>query len=188
MNPQQLANIRNRELGFVFQGFNLLKRYTALDNVALPLLYAGASAKERRARAEEALRLVDLADRTHHMPNQLSGGQQQRVAIARALVNKPRIVLADEPTGNLDSSTGNEILGVLQRLNEKGQTIIIVTHDPAIAEYAGRRITVRDGLIARDDECRPSVNGSKAPEGLHIREDSGLPANRTSKPLPSKAR
>jgi putative ABC transport system ATP-binding protein len=140
------------KLGFVFQGFNLIKRQTALENVELPLVYAGVRFRERRGRARELLKLVGLADRADHQPNQLSGGQQQRVAIARALVNRPQVLLADEPTGNLDSATGAEILAEFQRLNvTQGQTIILVTHDPAIAVCAKRRITVRDGKIAGDE-------------------------------------
>src|SRR6516162_580596 len=151
MSRMQLAHVRNRKLGFVFQGFNLLKRHTAVDNVALPLLYAGISAAQRKQRALEVLQLVGLADRGHHLPNQLSGGQQQRVAIARALINQPQIILADEPTGNLDSHTSDEILREFQKINqERGQTIIMVTHDAHIASYAERQIVVRDGLIESD--------------------------------------
>jgi putative ABC transport system ATP-binding protein len=147
----ELAHIRNQKLGFVFQGFNLLKRHTAVENVGMPLLYAGISARERNKRALEMLERVGLADRAHHLPNQLSGGQQQRAAIARALVNRPQIILADEPTGNLDSRTGTEILVEFQRLHRQfGQTIIMVTHDPAIAAFAARIVTVRDGLIESD--------------------------------------
>jgi len=145
------ARLRNRQLGFVFQGFNLLRRQTAAQNVELPLLYGGVGAGERRARALELLALVGLAERADHQPNQLSGGQQQRVAIARALANRPQVLLADEPTGNLDSKTGAEILAEFQRLNrEQGQTIILVTHDPGIAACARRVVTVRDGVIASD--------------------------------------
>jgi putative ABC transport system ATP-binding protein len=152
MGKTELARLRNRKLGFVFQGFNLLKRHTAVDNVALPLVYSGLSGAQRRAKALHMLDLVGLAERSHHMPNQMSGGQQQRVAIARALINDPQILLADEPTGNLDSATSNEILIEFQRLNrDLGQTIILVTHDPAVADRAPRQITVRDGLIAADN-------------------------------------
>jgi putative ABC transport system ATP-binding protein len=151
LDRNQLAHIRNRKLGFVFQGFNLLKRHTAVDNVAMPLLYAGVSARKRRQLALDMLCVVGLADRASHMPNQLSGGQQQRVAIARALINHPDVLLADEPTGNLDSATGNEILALFERLHrERRQTIAMITHDPAVAARAARRITMRDGLIESD--------------------------------------
>ena len=158
MSRMQLAHVRNRKLGFVFQGFNLLKRHTAVDNVALPLLYAGISAAQRKQRALEVLQLVGLADRGHHLPNQLSGGQQQRVAIARALINRPQLILADEPTGNLDSKTSQEILVELQRLNrDLGQTIIMVTHETDVAAYAGRLVVIRDGLVANDTLVDPSA-------------------------------
>jgi putative ABC transport system ATP-binding protein len=151
LDRKELAHLRSRKLGFVFQGFNLLKRHTALQNVEMPLLYAGVPARQRLARAREMLDLVRLADRAHHLPNQLSGGQQQRVAIARALVNRPQVLLADEPTGNLDSHTSDEILGEFQRLHrELDQTIIMVTHDQHVADHAARQITVRDGLIESD--------------------------------------
>jgi putative ABC transport system ATP-binding protein len=151
MSKPALANLRNRKLGFVFQGFNLLKRMSAADNVEMPLVYSGVSAPRRREKVLQMLGLVGLAERAHHMPNQMSGGQQQRVAIARALVNEPQILFADEPTGNLDSKTGQEILAEFERLNrELGQTIVMVTHDAAVAERAPRQITVRDGVIAAD--------------------------------------
>jgi putative ABC transport system ATP-binding protein len=151
MAKAALANLRNRKLGFVFQGFNLLKRMTAIDNVEMPLVYSGMSPLRRREKALRMLGLVGLRERAHHLPNQMSGGQQQRVAIARALVNDPQILFADEPTGNLDSATGTEILAEFDRLNrELGQTIVMVTHDPVVAERAPRQITVRDGVIAAD--------------------------------------
>ena len=150
MNDDELAQIRNEEIGFVFQTFNLLPRATALHNVELPLIYAGVSGKERQDRARQALEKVDLSQRASHRPNELSGGQRQRVAIARALVNDPSILLADEPTGNLDSKTGNEIMGVFERLHGGGNTIILVTHEPDIAAYAHRIIHIRDGQVERD--------------------------------------
>jgi putative ABC transport system ATP-binding protein len=158
MNDNHLAEIRNREIGFVFQTFNLLARANALRNVELPLIYAGVAAHERRQIALEALRQVGLADRIHHKPNELSGGQRQRVAVARALVNNPAILLADEPTGNLDSKTGNEIMALFEELSRKGNTIILVTHEEDIARHARRIIRLHDGLIA-SDEMR--ANGSK---------------------------
>src|ERR1043166_5537804 len=145
MDDNQLAEVRNREIGFVFQTFNLLPRSNALHNVELPLIYAGESAEERRRTALEALRQVGLADRIHHKPNELSGGQRQRVAVARALVNKPSILLADEPTGNLDSKTGAEIMTLFADLAQKGNTIIVVTHEEEVAKHARRIIRIRDG-------------------------------------------
>ncbi|HLW99189.1 MAG TPA: ABC transporter ATP-binding protein [Candidatus Acidoferrales bacterium] len=151
MNKVELAHIRNHKLGFVFQGFNLLSRTSALENVELPTIYAGITLEEREARAKESLERVGLADRAHHHPSQLSGGQQQRVAIARALVNRPSILLADEPTGNLDSRTSVEIMDILQRLNlEYGLTVVLVTHEPDIAQYAKRIMEFRDGKVKRD--------------------------------------
>jgi putative ABC transport system ATP-binding protein len=155
LSRTELARLRNGRLGFIFQGFNLLKRHSALENVEMPLIYAGVAARPRRARALRMLELVGLTARAHHLPNQLSGGQQQRVAIARALINEPQILFADEPTGNLDSATGADILRELSRLNrELGQTIIMVTHDAAVAAAAPRQILVRDGLVAEDTEVR----------------------------------
>ncbi|MBF4508050.1 ABC transporter ATP-binding protein [Flavobacterium sp. JLP] len=150
MKDDELAGIRNKEIGFVFQTFNLLPRTTALDNVALPMIYAGHAKSERNARAEEVLKQVNLADRMDHQPNQLSGGQRQRVAIARALVNKPSIILADEPTGNLDSKTSVEIMKLFGDIHAQGNTVILVTHEEDIAAYAHRIIRLRDGLIESD--------------------------------------
>jgi len=152
MSDDQLARIRNKEIGFVFQTFNLLPRATALHNVELPLVYAGISADERKKRAMEALERVQLGDRVDHRPNELSGGQRQRVAIARALVNRPSILLADEPTGNLDSQTSEEIMRVFEGLSEQGQTVIMVTHEADIAAHARRVVVLRDGVIHSDDK------------------------------------
>ena len=147
LSEDVLAKIRNKKIGFVFQNFNLLSRISALENVALPLVYAGVSKTERINRAQELLKMVGLADRQHHMPNELSGGQRQRVAIARALVNNPKIIMADEPTGNLDTKSSVEIMAMFKELYKQGKTIILVTHEPDIAENAKRIITVRDGKI-----------------------------------------
>jgi putative ABC transport system ATP-binding protein len=151
LNDDELARIRNKEIGFVFQTFNLLARATALHNVELPLIYNGTPAEERIERAKAALVAVNLGERMYHKPNELSGGQRQRVAIARALINNPSIILADEPTGNLDSKTGAEIMALLDELHAKGNTIIVVTHEPDIASYAHRIVHIRDGEIASDE-------------------------------------
>lgn len=150
MNDSELAEIRNKYIGFVFQTFNLLPRLSSLDNVALPLVYAGWNRTKRQARAKEVLGLVGLGDRVHHKPNELSGGQRQRVAIARALVNNPSIILADEPTGNLDTKTSVEIMEIFENLHKNGNTIILVTHEPDIAEHAHRIVRLRDGLVESD--------------------------------------
>ena len=150
MNENDLANVRNKEIGFIFQTFNLLPRYTALENVILPLIYAGIKKEEREIMAKKALEDVGLSDRIAHKPNELSGGQRQRVAIARALVNNPSIILADEPTGNLDSETSIEIMKLFQKIHQKGNTIIVVTHEEDIAKYAGRIIRLKDGIIESD--------------------------------------
>jgi putative ABC transport system ATP-binding protein len=166
MKEDQLAEVRNRKIGFVFQSFNLLRRTSAIDNVEQPMIYAGISARERRKRAQQALDAVGLGSRVKHHSNELSGGQQQRVAIARSLVNNPAIILADEPTGNLDSKSGAEIMCLFQRLNEqKGITVIFVTHDPRIAEHTKRVIRIGDGVIIGDDavaEQRQACTGNEA--------------------------
>lgn len=166
LSDTQLAHVRNEEIGFVFQMFNLLPRTSALRQVELPLMYAGVGARARRERARAALEAVGLGDRMGHKPDELSGGQQQRVAVARALVTQPSIIMADEPTGNLDTKSGNEVLCLFQQLNEQGITVIFVTHDPEIAEYSNRVIQIRDGLIERDSavdaialDCRAAANG-----------------------------
>ncbi len=167
MDDNALAEVRSHEIGFVFQSFNLLPRSDALHNVELPLVYAGVPIAERRERALAALGRVNLADRVHHKPNELSGGQRQRVAVARALVNRPSIILADEPTGNLDSRTGQEILGLFDELSRGGDTIIVVTHEEDVAQHARRILRIRDGLIAADER---NAHGSRAPV-----EDSPVP-------------
>ncbi|MCA6364362.1 MAG: ABC transporter ATP-binding protein [Bacteroidetes bacterium] len=161
MNDNELAAVRNKEIGFVFQTFNLLPRSTALENVMLPLVYAGMSRSERQQRAELALEKVGLKDRMHHRPNELSGGQRQRVAIARALVNDPAIILADEPTGNLDSRTSIEIMGMFETIHQAGNTIIVVTHEEDIARHAHRIVRVKDGLI-ESDELNPQIQRALA--------------------------
>jgi putative ABC transport system ATP-binding protein len=154
LNDDELAAIRNREIGFIFQTFNLLPRLTALQNVELPMIYCGLSPADRTKAAKEALRMVDLVDRMYHKPNELSGGQRQRVAIARALVNDPSILLADEPTGNLDSATGTEIMALFEELHRRGNTIIVVTHEMDIALHAHRVIHVRDGKVEKDEKIK----------------------------------
>jgi putative ABC transport system ATP-binding protein len=162
MTENELAEVRNKEIGFVFQTFNLLPRATALENVALPLIYAGYSRSEREDRAMEVLESVGLGDRWHHKPNELSGGQRQRVAIARALVNNPSIILADEPTGNLDSKTSYDIMCLFQELHDKGHTIIMVTHEDDIAHYAHRIVRLRDGLVEWDRKNEHITRGKPA--------------------------
>ena len=172
MDDNALSEIRNREIGFVFQSFNLLSRSTALQNVELPMIYAGVSKGERHERAMNALSAVGLGDRVHHRPNELSGGQRQRVAVARALVNRPSILLADEPTGNLDSKTGVEILALFEELASKGNTIIVVTHEEEVAQHSRRIVRLRDGLVAAD-------------ETLHRNESATTAAAHAGPPVPA---
>jgi putative ABC transport system ATP-binding protein len=171
LNDDELARIRNKEIGFVFQTFNLLARATSLHNVELPLIYNGTPAAERIARAKAVLESVNLGSRMMHKPNELSGGQRQRVAIARALVNQPSIILADEPTGNLDSRTGDEIMALFDDLHAKGNTIVLVTHEPDIAEYAHRVVTIRDGVVASDRQStrdRSAIDARLASAPPHV--------------------
>jgi putative ABC transport system ATP-binding protein len=171
LDKKELAQIRNQKIGFVFQGFNLLGRTTALENTELPMLYSRVSKKEREQRARETLTLVGLGDRLDHFPSQMSGGQQQRVAIARALVNKPRILLADEPTGNLDSRTSVEVMGIFQKLNRDGLTIVLVTHEPDIARFTRREIVFRDGHIKRDEVVDTPLIASEVLQTMPTIED-----------------
>lgn len=169
LGRDELADLRNSKLGFVFQGFNLLTRTSALENVELPLLYCRPPmpAREQEARALQALEMVGLGDRADHYPNQLSGGQQQRVAIARALVNEPRVLLADEPTGNLDTRTSIEVMGVFQALNEQGITIVMVTHELDIANFTKRKVVMRDGLVRKDEAVQKRLHAAEALAELH---------------------
>jgi putative ABC transport system ATP-binding protein len=171
LDKRTLAGLRNQKLGFVFQGFNLIARTTALENVALPTLYTAMRKPERRERAAQALALVGLSDRAGHFPSQMSGGQQQRVAIARALVNHPSILLADEPTGNLDSRTSVEIMEVLQGLNERGLTIVMVTHEHDIAQFAKRVVTFRDGRVRRDEPIAIRASAHDVLKTMPVLED-----------------
>jgi len=171
LSADTLARIRNAKIGFVFQMFNLLPRTSALENVELPLLYAGLPARERRARARARLEAVGLGEREGHHPSQLSGGQQQRVAIARALVNDPAMILADEPTGNLDTRTSVEVLALMQRLNREGLTIVLVTHEPDIATYASRHLVFRDGRLRSDERLTAPVDAAAALAGLPPEEE-----------------
>src|SRR5258708_10303190 len=189
LSENQLADIRSRRIGFVFQQFNLLSRTSALDNVMLPLTYAGVSGRDRRRLATEALQKVGLGDRLHHRPNELSGGQQQRVAIARALANSPALLLADEPTGALDSKTGNEIISLFQQLHrDLGQTVIYVTHDPFIARHTGRIVRIADGRIAGDDRVEhPLAAGTPRPSDVALSGGSATMPRTEAMPIPTLA-
>src|SRR5947208_501563 len=180
-SPRQLARIRNQKIGFVFQFFNLLPKLNVLQNVELPMVYSGVSLRERKERGMSALKMVDLENRSKHRPMQLSGGQQQRVAIARALVNNPKIVFADEPTGNLDSHTGETILALFRKLSQEGRTIALVTHDPEIASVTPRRIEIRDGKVARHVDLKlAGLDRANAERGARTAEPGQTPAaNRT---------
>jgi putative ABC transport system ATP-binding protein len=184
LSRDQLARVRGRQIGFVFQGFNLLPRTSALENVELPMLYQGVSGRERHRRAEAALARVGLGERGHHTPAQLSGGQQQRVAIARALVNEPRLILADEPTGNLDSRTSLEVMAIFQQLAAQGLTVVLVTHEPDIAQLARRLVTFKDGLLLSDLTPRAPRDARAALEEL-LREDREAEAAQQAGPHPS---
>ena len=177
MDDNELAEIRNKEIGFIFQTFNLLPRSDALRNVELPLIYSGVPADERRQIALEALRNVGLADRIHHRPNELSGGQRQRVAVARALVNRPSILLADEPTGNLDTKTGAEILALFNQLSSQGNTLIVVTHEEDVARHARRILRIRDGLIASDEQVSAGLGPMPAPVAATRGTPEGIPSS-----------